>query len=470
MTSHCRPPEPVVRHRIVVIAPLILLVALLVAPRTSALASARPVDTSDEVLRVDVPLHDGRLAVADLFRALRHADDRPARFDVFEHLDWTVPADRLVTRLDLDDLHERTGGTVSVEADDERLRLVFDGAAGRAHITDIGRRLRERLVRTLTPPWSDHGATYGIRRASSAMGRIALDDAPPPPRVVLLVHGLDAPSWQWRDAVPPLMDSGRVVLVFDYPNDGPIDRSADLLVAALRDLRRRGVVHVDAVGHSMGGLVLRDVLTRPAYYAGDGRGSDDLPAIDTLVMLGTPNHGSAWAKYRGVVEIRDQVEQFVLRGGSWAGPEADGDGEAGVDLLPESAFLTDLNARPLATFTRHVTVAAHLSPAGERTVETIADRALEMLDRSPAWLRELAGPERVEQAADDLRRAVHDLGDGVVSMESVWLDGVTERRIVVADHMSMIVNLLPGGDVPPAVPLLLEILPPGPPVPADGDE
>lgn len=82
---------------------------------------------------------------------------------------------------------------------------------------------------------------------------------------------------------------------FEYPNDGPVADAAGLLARELQALRDSGLERVDVVAHSMGGLVARDALTRKAYYAGDGTGGRRYPALDRLILIGTPNHGSPLA-------------------------------------------------------------------------------------------------------------------------------------------------------------------------------
>jgi pimeloyl-ACP methyl ester carboxylesterase len=287
-----------------------------------------------------------------------------------------------------------------------------------------------------------------------------------PDRVVVLVHGLDDPGWMWRDVIPALRDAGHVVARMRYPNDGPIRASADLFAAHLRALRRAGVERVDVVAHSMGGLVTRDVLTRSIHFDGDARGVIDgvavLPHVDRFIMCGTPNHGSHLARLRAVSEVKEHLTRtFSGEGAPWLGSLADGDGEAAIDLLPGSRFLTDLNARPLARHVCHTIIAGRMSPVGAREVDELADTIREAASaaKAPRWLRnwiDSAG----NGAGNAFDEVVRGLGDGCVTIDSARLKGVDDFVVVEANHVSMIVAMVADADddPPPAVPLILERL------------
>src|SRR5690606_18230915 len=102
-------------------------------------------------------------------------------------------------------------------------------------------------------------------------------------------------------------EAGRAVLFFEYPNDQGIALSADGLGDALRLARARGVERVDLVCHSMGGLVARDVLTRPGLYGGAADGHEDLPDVDRMILIGTPNRGSPLAHVRDAGEVVERT-------------------------------------------------------------------------------------------------------------------------------------------------------------------
>lgn len=322
------------------------------------------------------------------------------------------------------------------------------------------------------PPTNGYGLRLlppdGVRRSGVAVtgGPDAVEPEPPgggwPEHVVVLVHGLDDPGWIWRELAPALAAAGRRVAEMHYPNDGPIADSADLFAAELARARDLGVERIDVVAHSMGGLVTRDVLTRDAYYAGDGSGGERFPTVDRFIMCGTPNHGSAMARLQGISELRDQVARFARGDGVWGGHRLDGAGEAGRDLLPGSAFLEDLNDRPLARDVRHTIIAGRVSPVGGDEAGRVGRRVQDFVDRAgaPSWLRDAFGDfdERAEMAVG---RVARGLGDGLVTIDSARLDGVDDFHVVDANHATMVWNVLPGSDtVPPALPIVLERLAP----------
>src|SRR5690606_24880030 len=100
-------------------------------------------------------------------------------------------------------------------------------------------------------------------------------------------------------------------------------------------------------GHSMGGLVGRDLLTRDTWYGGDASGDDRLPAVRRFIMIGTPNHGSHMAHLAPLSETKDRLVRWLLGDDDLGGRADDGRGEAATQILPGPAFLMGLNSRPL---------------------------------------------------------------------------------------------------------------------------
>jgi pimeloyl-ACP methyl ester carboxylesterase len=288
-----------------------------------------------------------------------------------------------------------------------------------------------------------------------------------PARVVLLVHGLDEEGSIWDELAPALRRAGYTVVKFDYANDQAIAKSAEAMGAAMHDLAGRGVAHVDLVCHSMGGLVARDVLTRETFYAGDARGGDGknghpaLPAVDRLIMFGTPNAGSSWAHLEPLTEARETVLRWYDDPNhdprQFLGFLADGRGEAATDLLPGSAFLKDLNARPLPRHAAITTVVAEIEPQDRPVAPWLT-----------GWQRvnEAVGEERMKAVDGALRRASAALGDGVVPVSSAELPGVADCVHICASHRGMLVysrleRLVLGEMRPraaPAIPIVLDRL------------
>jgi pimeloyl-ACP methyl ester carboxylesterase len=169
----------------------------------------------------------------------------------------------------------------------------------------------------------------------------------------------------------------------------------------MRAFGEAGVDEIDIVGHSMGGLVARDALTRP------GVDRSLWAPVGTLVMVGTPHLGSALAPLRGVAEARDRAQRYVLGDATLEETldfASDGSGEAGRDLAMGSAYLEDLNARPRPESVRLVCVVGRWAPA---------------------W-------------ADGAASAA--LGDGVVSVESATLESADEIIEVRGNHRGMLLS------------------------------
>lgn len=302
----------------------------------------------------------------------------------------------------------------------------------------------------------------GLRRYDPALGGwVALRDGEPlPQRAVVLVHGLDEPGSIWDQLAPALHSDGHDLIRFDYRNDQAIARSTDAFADAMARLESAGVSELDLVCHSMGGLVARDWLTHD-----DGYPQTDL-RVGTLITLGTPHHGSAWARLRAVAEVREQVQR-------WAGSDDmdparllgfmdDGSGGAGVDLLPGSDYLTDLNARPMPAGVRVVCVVGRTDQPS--TLPGVVGSA-----SARAALRNLLGEAQARTVLDELDRLGRELGDGVVPVSSAVMDGADEVVRVRANHRSMIRTIeleeavrarsgLPGASEPPAIEIVRDRL------------
>jgi pimeloyl-ACP methyl ester carboxylesterase len=256
---------------------------------------------------------------------------------------------------------------------------------------------------------------------------------------VLLVHGLDEPGSIWDDVAPALQAAGHPVWELRYPNDQGIDRSAEFLAAQWSNLPPHRPVAL--VGHSMGGLVAREFVTRLWRAGMPG------PRVAGVILIGTPNRGSDWARLRVWLELRDHFPTGEKRRFSLFAALRDGAGEAKIDLRPGSDFLDALNARPwpedvpiLAIAGRLVAppadLAQGLAAAGAETGSAALGRELS------AWWSTVA----------------QDLGDGVVSLASAGVPGGPPPLVVEASHRGMLARLLPGDPDPPAIQLVLAAL------------
>lgn len=123
---------------------------------------------------------------------------------------------------------------------------------------------------------------------------------------IVLVHGLWNRGWMMAPMARRLRALGYKVRVFSYPTraDG-LDGHADALHDFLREGAAPQALHL--VGHSMGGLVILNMLSR----------YDDLPP-GRVVLMGTPVRGSAvvrrLAKLPGQAFIFGKSREDLLRG------------------------------------------------------------------------------------------------------------------------------------------------------------
>ncbi|MHA7814367.1 MAG: esterase/lipase family protein [Phycisphaerales bacterium] len=301
----------------------------------------------------------------------------------------------------------------------------------------------------------------GIRRydAPSDSWVLLADGDSPGADAVLLIHGLDEPGGIWDELAPALHADGHSVLRFDYHNDQSIIRSADALTSSMEQLQRGGVRRLDLVCHSMGGLVARDALSRDGF--------DELGIrIGTMVTLGTPHKGSPWARLRSVAEMREQVQRWAesddLDPARLLGFFNDGDGQAGIDLMPGSAFFDQLEERSLPAGIHVVCVVGRTD-----TPSTVAGTLSSASARG--LLRDLVGEEQASLVLTQVDKLGGDLGDGVVPVSSAVMDGATDIVVVYANHRGMIRTIeleervrsgvgMPLAAEPPAIQVVLDRL------------
>jgi pimeloyl-ACP methyl ester carboxylesterase len=270
--------------------------------------------------------------------------------------------------------------------------------------------------------------------------------SPEPPRrvQVLLIHGLDEPGSIWDDLGPRLAAQGYETWALRYPNDQGIDRSTDYLAGLWSQLPAgRPVV---LVGHSMGGLVARDFVSRWRHPVVGEPQVAGAP-VAGVVLAGTPNQGSEWARLRVWLELRDQFPTAPGRRYSLFAALRDGTGAAKVDLRPGSDFLLGLNARPWPD-------GVPLRLIGGRLVAP-PPGLMAGLDAAFAE----TGSEELRQQLEAWWSGIEEgMGDGAVSLESLRLPGGPEPVIVDASHRGMVARFLPGDPEPPAIPVILATL------------
>lgn len=329
--------------------------------------------------------------------------------------------------------------------------LVASFQVGRRFFDEEERLLRSRVRKTVVDMYPEIverlKAAYGLKALPTVDTKVK-DVAERPD--VILVHGLDEPGKIWMNLAPALIQEGFRVWNLTYPNDQPITESAHFFLRQIETGPLSAAKSISVVAHSMGGLVAREMLTDPALRYAEKARQKKIPAVDRLIMVGTPNHGSELAQFRFFTEMRDQLTSMFGDRYHWLQGFVDGAGEAGIDLIPGSRFLTRLNRRSHPDGVKMVAIAGVISPWHEDDIEQLVRQI------------EAGLPEEARVLAEKIKKvllsASDGIGDGLVSVDSVRLQGVL-LRVVQGTHLSMIRNI---GEVdqriPPAVPVIVEHL------------
>lgn len=261
---------------------------------------------------------------------------------------------------------------------------------------------------------------------------------------VVLIHGLDEPGGIWDETLRLAAEAGLVAWEFRYPNDQAIDRSANLLAEHWSSLDAAAPVIL--VGHSMGGLVIRDFVTRWRHPV-DSDAQVAGPEVLGVILVGTPNLGSGWARLRAWLELREWVAQIPEGQLSPFAGLRQGTGAAKIDLRPDSRFLTELNARPWPQSVRVQIIGGQL---GEPTPDML--QGLDRLGEDPAVAELRARVEAWWAETGD------ELGDGVVPVASLRFEGAPEPLLFQASHRGLLVDFPLAQGPPPAIAPMLETI------------
>ena len=307
---------------------------------------------------------------------------------------------------------------------------------------------REMVQEAFPEQSAQVSGSFGIRPFEVPEG--LPDNQQNPPRHVVLIHGVDDPGKVWMNLAPALAEEDYTVWIMKYPNDQPIVDSSRLFFIELNKLVENGVAEIAIVAHSMGGLVSREMLTSPEIdYAGQikpGR----VPQVMGLIMVCTPNHGSEMARFRFIVEARDQYAHFAKGEGHWLRGILDGAGEAKIDLLPGSRFLTELNSRPHPQGVKMLVIAGVAAPWSDEDIDNLIGY-LETGETN-------SDGNTLEDLRAALRTTNRTLGDGLVTVDSTRLTGVPHMTLR-GTHPSIIRNVTESSDrIPPAVPVIIKEL------------
>ena len=260
---------------------------------------------------------------------------------------------------------------------------------------------------------------------------------------VFLLHGLDEPGDLWANLAPVLADEGFRVFEFRYPNDQPIHESSLLFKNQLHRIFSQELkpVSIHFIGHSMGGLVLREFITHPDLL--ETAEWKKQIAIRTLIQLGTPNHGSRLSTYRFPAEWRDHLFKNHGRD-AWLAMFWDGAGEAQVELKPGSSFLKDLNSRKFPKDIYWAGIAGTDSPVDFSNGNRDGDSS------AISWFKPL------NELKESLPEIFDGTGDGCVSTESLLCSEMDAVYYVKANHRKMVRSN--GDETPPAIAIVVDLL------------
>jgi pimeloyl-ACP methyl ester carboxylesterase len=254
------------------------------------------------------------------------------------------------------------------------------------------------------------------------------EKAAPDRNLVVVVPGLGSRPEQCEPLIRLIRQEGLPVGSLRYPNDQAIAESARLLSAELKKLAekhpRRGV---SLVGHSIGGLIARAVVEDSRLDPGNVR---------QLVMVATPNHGSAMARFGFALDVWRHVTKGVRREqvhSLYAFIE-DGLSQAASDLAPGAPLLRELNARARNPKVRY---SLFLGTDGPLTVEELAAmrRSVVASGAKNRWVRFFGA--RVDAWLADLDEVVDGKGDGAVAVARGRLDGVEDTVVLKFGHCSV---------------------------------
>lgn len=129
------------------------------------------------------------------------------------------------------------------------------------------------------------------------------------PSCVVMLHGLAGRPWNFNALARTLTRYGHPVEIPAYPSRYlTIEKAANVVAESVNRCHARGATTVDLVGHSLGGLLIRQYLSTQSLAEQQRLG------IGRVVMLGTPNQGSVLSDDGG---LRFGYEREIAK---WLGP------------------------------------------------------------------------------------------------------------------------------------------------------
>ena len=292
------------------------------------------------------------------------------------------------------------------------LGLPQDGSGVRVSIDE--RRLKEQF-KTMIRDENAWTREMGLKVVSDI-------DPKQAKRLVVLIHGYQSDTEGFEPLIRQIEHSNRnlPVATFKYPSRRGVSDVTDQLAHQLREIvGLNQELKVTLVTHSMGGIIARNLIEVT---------NRDFSAIDSLIMVAPPNHGSELARVGmsgNAIETlvatieRERFSKFVL------GLVESVDQAAG-DMVPGSELIQELNRKSRNTNVKYSIILGNKSFLSEAQANVLTAGLSKVKLGSTRFLA-----DSMKQLKGEL---VDEKGDGVVSLESGKLEGVKDIHVMSFSH------------------------------------
>lgn len=383
---------------------------------------------------VSLPLHDGKLQLADLTATLCDQWHLPA----IRSGKTTVDLTSLKGTQYVAGLNDALGDACQIHIDGQSLVIRVDPAKLPHRMDDAKRAIRILTADLAPEAAANQAAHWGIFLPNDFDHRKPL---------VLVIHGLDSERADMGSLARLLEADGFQVGYFCYAGDQPIADSGRFFAREVKKLREKYPgIKLDIVAYSMGGLVARAFVEGNEFSGG----------VDHFIMVGTPNAGSTWADGQILLKAEQQYHDWKNDPQwHWTWAITDGLGEAARDLKPHSKFLDELNSRPRQAKVKYTIIAGNQSLTSQFSAD-IAQATVHAVPKATAkWWGVRQCEVAITHCGDHFRQKTGTT-DGPVKIDSARLAGVSDVVIVPGDHATLVCSA--HGNPPNAWPIIRDRL------------
>jgi pimeloyl-ACP methyl ester carboxylesterase len=244
--------------------------------------------------------------------------------------------------------------------------------------------------------------------------------------LVVFIHGLQSEPAAFDDFRAYVRDQGFATSAAGYDYNQSIATSAEMIHALIESElpSSESSLTISLVGHSMGGLVAREMVE--GIEKCDSR-------IGQLITLASPHHGSSWATLPPMLNLfkGDGLSETDLVDVLLHQPSSPGF----CDLIPGSPCMKAMEARSRRDDIRYTSVIGTSSPMDSQEVRSLR-LTLQQLDRDGSFVR-LIRP-RIAPLLSDFSEIDSGTGDGMVSVTSATLPGIADNVSVSRSHFEMV--------------------------------